>query len=636
MLAPSTKVRRVRVRGRRAFRVSFLVTALAATVAFVAPPSTAVGTCNSPPQVFPVANLTPGMTATGQTVIQGSTPTSFDVEILGVLQDGIAPGIDFILAQITGPPSFLQATGGIVAGMSGSPVKASDGRLIGSTSYGFFAADQTLMGITPAESMAPLFDYPRASTAAGPKAVRLARSVQLTPSLQRVAARAAGISVANVGVARQLRVPLAVSGLQSHFGRLKQAITRLHLPVVLYRAAATPAGVTPATMPLAPGDGFSAALSYGDLTLAGIGTTTAVCGNLALAFGHPFAFAGRIHLGMSGADVLTVIKDPSQIFGGYKLANVTDLHGTVDQDRLAGIRGIEGDLPGLVPVVATIVNPDLDKVRTGTTSVVSDVNLGPFSDDLGTIGAFHLLNDEDVVFDRIGDGSVSLQWVVKGTGPSGAPFTLRRDDKYFSEYDASFESIFELLDNIEAIKNNSFGRVTFHSVKIVGQITQEHIADTIKKVLSSSPLQHGLKDRRTLRVRPGDVIHLRVVLKPESGGGTRKVNLTMLVPNSARRFGEVDVSGGQPPFCGGGFFFFGGSSSNCGAKSFAGLIGKLANGERNSDLVAHMFTQRKHGSIRQKTISSQSPVILGFDFIRLRIAGRSGKGGAGSIPPPIP
>jgi hypothetical protein len=46
----------------------------------------------------------------------------------------------------------IEATGGIAFGMSGSPVYVRD-RLVGAISHGFFAADQTIGGMTPIEPM---------------------------------------------------------------------------------------------------------------------------------------------------------------------------------------------------------------------------------------------------------------------------------------------------------------------------------------------------------------------------------------------------------------------------------------------------------------------------------------------------
>ena len=79
--------------------------------------------------------------------------------MLGVLPDGIAPGIDFILIQVSGP--VIDETGGIAAGMSGSPVYVGGGDLAGAISYGFFGADPTIGGMTPAATTVHILDFPQ-------------------------------------------------------------------------------------------------------------------------------------------------------------------------------------------------------------------------------------------------------------------------------------------------------------------------------------------------------------------------------------------------------------------------------------------------------------------------------------------
>src|SRR5687767_13419431 len=64
-------------------------------------PVAAAETCASP-NVLPVSELGVGMKGTALTVVEGRSPVSFNVEILGVLPDGIAPGIDFVLVKTSG------------------------------------------------------------------------------------------------------------------------------------------------------------------------------------------------------------------------------------------------------------------------------------------------------------------------------------------------------------------------------------------------------------------------------------------------------------------------------------------------------------------------------------------------------
>ena len=94
-----------------------------------APAAPAAVTC-TPPPVYPIDQLQPGMTAYGLTVIQGTEPTRFDVTIIGVQPDGLGLGVDAIVVQ---GGSLIQQFGGFPMGVSGSPVYIGD-RLVGAVS----------------------------------------------------------------------------------------------------------------------------------------------------------------------------------------------------------------------------------------------------------------------------------------------------------------------------------------------------------------------------------------------------------------------------------------------------------------------------------------------------------------------
>ena len=92
--------------------------------------SAAPGEC---PTIKETSDLSAGMTGTGWTVSQGTTPEEFDVTVLGVLPDAIAPGRDMIIVETSSPA--IDAVGGIWFGMSGSPVYVG-GELIGAVAFG--------------------------------------------------------------------------------------------------------------------------------------------------------------------------------------------------------------------------------------------------------------------------------------------------------------------------------------------------------------------------------------------------------------------------------------------------------------------------------------------------------------------
>lgn len=117
-----------------------------------------------------------------------------------------------------------------------------------------------------------------------------------------------------------------------------------------YSASAAAAPGDPAD--IVPGGNFAAALSYGDISAAGVGTTTARCDDRAIAFGHPMVFDGPTALSAHNATALTIQDDPT--FVPFKLANIGGIVGTLDQDRLAGIRALIGAGPTPIDIRSTV------------------------------------------------------------------------------------------------------------------------------------------------------------------------------------------------------------------------------------------------------------------------------------------
>ena len=102
-------------------------------------------------QPFPVSEIAAGDQVDGLTVVQGTNPVGFTGEILGVVEDGIAPDVDMIMIDLD-MPEFAR-TGGVWSGMSGSPVYAQDGRLIGAVAYGLSNGPSPIAGVTPFADM---------------------------------------------------------------------------------------------------------------------------------------------------------------------------------------------------------------------------------------------------------------------------------------------------------------------------------------------------------------------------------------------------------------------------------------------------------------------------------------------------
>jgi len=288
-----------------------------------------VPTAAAPPPTLPLEAVRPGMVGTMSTVLRGTQRETIEVELLGVLDDGIGPGVDMILCRLRGE---LGTWTGVAAGMSGSPVTV-DGKLVGALSYsigGF--SKEPLCGITPIETMLALERYP-----AG-----------LAPWTAGASARASGLEPVPLALAARGLDPALFDGSDELLRSLGLA-----RPVQVVPSAAPPAAdPAPATPPaLEPGDAVAGLLVWGDVQLAATGTVTWRDGERILAFGHPFMGTGRAEIPFAPATIAWTV--PS-LLSSFKISNVGRPAGTMTQDRLTAVAGAIGPVPDGLPVSLSI------------------------------------------------------------------------------------------------------------------------------------------------------------------------------------------------------------------------------------------------------------------------------------------
>ncbi len=417
--------------GRRGARAVAGVLAAAIALAGVAIVPAAGGNPDAPPTgecppILPLAQVTVGMKGTAYSVTRGRSPVPIPVEVLGTLRNAVGPGRDIMVVELSG--SAVTAAGGLWAGASGSPVYFRTGgadRFAGALAYELASGGSTLAGVTPAEDMDDLLTVgadARAST-----------TVKVPRALATRMAAAAGLPVAQTAVMQRLKTPLSASGLTDRgLRRLQAAVDRQGLPFVTYMGSSASNNPPSPTSGLRAGDSFAAAMSLGDVTVAGIGTTALVCGGKAVAFGHPFNWTGDTTMAIRAADTITIVKDPIQ--GSYKLANIGESLGTLTQDRLAGIVGVLGEAPEGSPVTSTVTDLDLNRTRSGQSEAI-------FPDFLPFLAFEHLFQNVDVTIDRIGGGSSAVDYTIRGTRSGGRAWRLTRSTRYASVDDISFDSV---------------------------------------------------------------------------------------------------------------------------------------------------------------------------------------------------
>jgi hypothetical protein len=329
---------------RRVLACAFLLILLAASSAWARDP------------IVPLQDIHRGMTCTARTVVQGTTISDFDVEVLDVVADTDGSG-PRILVRVSGPA--VERTG-IAEGFSGSPVYCPGANgAIGnagaiSATIGQYGEDVGL--VTPIELMLGLPVNPPVKARVAPKLLH---------------------------AARPLASPLVISGLSPSLGALVERLARGHGRTVV-AAPAGPLGTFP-PQELVPGASLAVTLSSGAVTAGAIGTVTYRDGTSVYGFGHGFDTAGRRALQLADAYVFTVVGNPldTQDAVSYKLAAPGHPLGVLTNDAPAGVVGTLGDRPRTIPLTVTVHDLDGGTKLQQRTSIVDESAVdNPSGDDL--------------------------------------------------------------------------------------------------------------------------------------------------------------------------------------------------------------------------------------------------------------
>lgn len=490
-------------------------------------PALSGGAANSAPPIpdcavpFPIADLVKGDPVEGLTVSEGTTPESFTGEVTGVLENGIAPGLDMVIMNLTS--SEIDRVGGIWAGMSGSPVYADDGRLIGAVAYGLAFGASHFAGITPFEEMDDYLD-----AAATPGKIRMGNGLAADIAQQSdVTAHQAAQGFT------QLPMATGVSGLSAKRLAQSQDTDREYLSLRdTYALGTATGGASPDPSTVIAGGNIAAAVSYGDVTAAGVGTATSVCDGRVVGFGHPMNFGGSTTLSLHPADALYVQEDSLGV--PFKVANIGDPAGTITDDRLTGITGGFGALPETMTIMSSVTLGD--RTREGTTHV----NLPDFGAQMTF--SEHLANHDRVVDGIIG-GSSDMSYTITGTDADGSPFEIGFTDQFQSNSDITFDSAFDAADIVFGL--TSIEGVTVDDVALTSDVSEDKSAYTITGVQQRRGGEWvNVSKKAPASVKAGHQLRLRAVLSGPSG--TAYTPYTFAVPKKFHdQRGFLTVTGGN-------------------------------------------------------------------------------------------
>lgn len=447
---------------------------------------------------MPLSQVEKGMKGYGLTVFEGTNIEKFDVEILGVLHN-IGPDQNLILAKVDHP---VVARAGVIAGMSGSPIFI-DGKVIGALAYAWQFAKEPVAGITPIEEMLKIAHL---STPAGASPAGASPRISGLDLLSAVArskpeeafdklVQDAAAPMAAVSGAQRIALPMSVSSFAPDtVQRFSPYLERLGFVTVPAGAASTSTTNQSKKTTFAPGDPVGAVLLNGDFNVAASGTVSYVDGDHVYAFGHPFLDMGEINFPMATSEVVTVL--PS-LASSFKFSNTGNIVGVLRQDRAAGIMGILGEQPQMIPVEVTLTGAS-GPAKTYHVNVVRQTSLAPLM--LAMVTDSIVANAQRAA----GERTVLMESEIKVKGFE--PIRLREG---WAGAQAR-QSIPQYLAIISGyLMSNEFRATEIESVKI----NLHHDDDLRIARLMEASLEKPEKGR----ISPGDTVKVRTVLKPFRG-----------------------------------------------------------------------------------------------------------------------
>jgi hypothetical protein len=407
---------------------------------------------------------------------------------------------------------------------------------------------------------------------------REVRTALVTSGLATATQAAAGLEI--------LPPPLAISGVPVSAARaLDQRLnTRLDLSLAYASGSADAAGpVVPAT----PGDNAAVALSYGDFTAAAIGTTTAVCADEALVFGHPFQFEGATTACLHSATALYVQQD---LFVPFKVANPGGVLGTVAQDRLAGVLATLGTPPPAIPVTSTMTNLDTLRTRNGVTTVTAP----PWAADMA---AYHTLVNTLRVLDTSAGGVARVTVSATGTA-DGQPWSLTRRDIVAERWDLAYLTGGLVYGPLAQVLEYPRAAATVDDVHVDATFDEQLMRFSLDAVhVKVGRTWVALGGRTTPVVRAGTPVTLRLTLYRYRSSVPVRTTMTLPAPRPGSAY--LAVSAGQPMMDGDGGAL---------PATLDALIARIEDAPRGDEVVATWQARRTTTTTKQL-----SQYVLGGD-----------------------
>lgn len=506
-----------------------------------------------------VEDIRAGMKGVGKTVFSGTKVEEFDVEILGVLKRAIVKG-DIILAKLSGGP--LKETG-VISGMSGSPIYIR-GKLIGAVAYRWGAfAKESICGITPISEMMTVFA--EGASSMGESSQELSHIT--VPHRE-------GLEPFWGGTLVPIGSPLHISGFDERTIRhIQPFFERFNLIPVL--GGEHPGEGLEENPPFEPGSCLGIQIMTGDANLTAMGTLTYTDGDRILGFGHPMFYTGSTQLPVTGGWVHSLL--PSQ-WASFKITSPTQVLGTIEEDRRAGIAGTLGRGPELLPLNLIIDGePYSFRLVKERSLIPSLVGWATFNSILSSA---RLLGDLTA--------STVLEIQLEGHAPL-------RVQGLLSGAKTPLEAAQHLDKVLRQILDNKFEEVRLERIALSIQLVYDRLTAEIERVTLGGQ-----------RLSPGDTLEVLIFLRSYRGESVSEV-VRIPIPKEAPE-GDYTLKVVDGPT------YWNDEKKRVPMRfepeSFPGLLSLIQDSPKGDEILCQLYSSSPGATIRGEELPSLPPSII--------------------------
>ena len=196
---------------------------------------------------------------------------------------------------------------------------------------------------------------------------------------------------------------------------------------------------------------------------------------------------GNVNYFMTDANIIGPVSGAPS--GGMKIASLGSIIGRINQDRSAGVAGILGQFPSVVPINVTVNGETYTSLMAYNETLMAK---------LGAAIAYSALSKHT---DSAAESTVKVSFNIRTNAINGG--NLSRENIYYSPSDVGQVAITELLSALTLVTTNTTAESDLLGIDVKMDYEMERKTASLVK---AEPLQKIVK--------PGETVDLRIILQP--------------------------------------------------------------------------------------------------------------------------